>query len=85
MLYYIFLALIEWISGKHLDPVTTLNFSTFSLNYITLLVLAIELVITNKKDLSIFIRLMSYGSIFIISLILFIVGFGFYGLGTTDF
>lgn len=85
MLYYIFLALIEWISGKHIDPVTTLDFSCFSLNYVTLVVLAIELIITNKKDLSIFIRLMSFGSIFIISLIVFIIGFGFYGLATTDF
>jgi hypothetical protein len=50
-----------------------------------LIVFVVECVITSKKDLSIFIRLMSYGSIFIISLIVFIVGFGFYGLATTDY
>lgn len=48
-------------------------------------VFVIEMVITNKKDLSIFIKLMSFGSIFIVSLILFIVGFGFYGIATTDY
>jgi hypothetical protein len=44
-----------------------------------------ELLITSKKDLTIFIKLMSYGSIFIISLILFIIGFGFYGIGSTHY
>ena len=47
--------------------------------------MGVELLITAKKDLSIFIRLMTYGSAFIISLILFIIGFGFYGLGTTHY
>jgi TctA family transporter len=50
-----------------------------------LAVFAIEFVITLKKDLTIFIKLMSFGSIFIISLILFIIGFGFYALGSTHF
>lgn len=44
-----------------------------------------ELIITAKKDLSIFIRLMTYGSAFIIALIVFIIGFGFYGVGTTHY
>lgn len=50
-----------------------------------LVVFAVEFVITLKKDLSIFIKLMSFGSIFIISLILFIIGFGFYALASTKF
>jgi uncharacterized membrane protein YczE len=48
-------------------------------------VLAVELLITAKKDLSIFIRLMTYGSAFIMALIVFIIGFGFYGIGTTHY
>jgi hypothetical protein len=44
-----------------------------------------ELLITAKKDLSIFIRLMTYGSAFIIALVLFIIGFGFYGIGNTTY
>jgi len=85
MLYFITLALIEWIFRKHLDPILTADFGNFSLAYMALVVFAIEFVITLKKDLSIFIKLMSFGSIFIISLILFIIGFGFYALATTHF
>ena len=44
-----------------------------------------EAVISSKKDLSIFISMMSYGSAFIIALIIFIVTFGFYGLATTNY
>jgi len=51
----------------------------------SLLVFGIEMVITAKKDLSIFIRLMAYGSAFIMALILFIIGFGFYGFGSTHY
>ena len=85
MLYFIILALIEWIFGTHIDPVTSAKFDTFSLAYMALIVFAVEYVITLKKDLTIFIKLMTFGSIFIISLILFIIGFGFYALATTDF
>lgn len=85
MLYFIMLAIIEWIGGHHIDPITSADFSRFSLSYMALIVFAVEFVITLKKDLSIFIKLMSFGSIFIISLILFIIGFGFYALGTTNF
>lgn len=85
MLYYVLLALIEWIFRKHIDAVTTADFSSFSLAYMALIVFAVEFTITLKKDLTIFIKLMSFGSIFIMALILFIIGFGFYALGTTHF
>ena len=85
MLYFITLALIEWIFRTHIEAVTTADFSKFSLAYMALVVFAVEFTITLKKDLTIFIKLMSFGSIFIISLILFIIGFGFYALGTTHF
>lgn len=85
MLYFILLALIEWIFRTRIEAVTTADFSHFSLAYMALVVFAIEFTITLKKDLTIFIKLMSFGSIFIVALILFIVGFGFYALGTTNF
>jgi hypothetical protein len=85
MLYYIALGLADWISGNNYKPVNSADFSTFSLAYMAILVFLIELLVTSKKDLSIFIRLMSYGSAFIIALILFIIGFGFYGVATTDY
>ncbi len=79
------LALIEWIGKTPIEPITDANFSHFSLSYMALIVFAVEFTITLKKDLTIFIKLMSFGSIFIISLILFIVGFGFYAVANTDF
>lgn len=87
MLYYIVLAILQWTGaiGKDFKPVTTADFTVFSQAYITLFVLGMELFITAKKDLSIFIRLMTYGSAFIIALIVFIIGFGFYGVGTTHY
>lgn len=85
MLYFIMLALIEWIFKTEITPVTTAKFDCFSLAYMAIIVFAVEFVITLKKDLSIFIKLVSFGSIFIISLILFIVGFGFYAFTNTDF
>jgi hypothetical protein len=71
--------------GIDCTTVTSADFTVFSQAYITLIVLAVELLITAKKDLSIFIRLMTYGSAFIMALIVFIIGFGFYGLGTTHY
>lgn len=50
-----------------------------------IIVFVIECLITSRKDLSIFIRLMSYGSAFIMALIAFIIGFGFYGIATTHY
>jgi hypothetical protein len=87
MLYYIVLALLEWTHAIPYDfkPVTSADFTVFSQSYVTIFILAMELLITAKKDLSIFIRLMTYGSAFIIALILFILGFGFYGLGTSRY
>jgi len=85
MLYFLMLALIEWIGKKEMVPITSADFSHFSLSYMALIVFAVEFTITLKKDLTIFIKLMSFGSIFIISLILFIIGFGFYAIANTHF
>ena len=45
----------------------------------------IEILVTSRKDLSIFIKLVSYGTFFIVALILFIVGYGIYGISNTDY
>jgi hypothetical protein len=85
MLYYIALALGDWILAKDFQPINSATFSQFSLSYMAIIVFIMEVFITSKKDLSIFIRLMSYGSAFIMALIVFIIGFGFYGFGTTHY
>lgn len=43
------------------------------------------LFITAKKDLSIFIKIISYGAYFVSLLIITIVGFGIYSFTNTDF
>ena len=85
MLYFLSLALLKWIFKIDLVPVTSADFSVYSLAYTAIFVFVLEFVITLKKDLSIFIRLISFGSIFIIAIILFIVGFGFYSFTNTHF
>ena len=87
MLYYIALALGDWIINPDVPykPINNADFSQFSLAYMAILVFVLEMIITARKDLSIFIRLMSYGSAFIMALIVFIIGFGFYGIATTNY
>jgi hypothetical protein len=85
MLYSIILALADWITNSKIEPVNNADFAKFSLAYMALVVFIMEVIITAKKDLSIFIRMVSFGSAFIIALIVFIIGFGFYGLGSTTY
>ena len=49
------------------------------------MIFIVEIFITMKKDLTIFIKLVSYGTFFIVTLMLFIVGVGFYSLANTHF
>jgi amino acid permease len=87
MLYYIALALGDWIINPAVPykPINDAVFNQFSLAYMAIVVFVIEMIITAKKDLSIFIRLMAYGSAFIMALIIFIIGFGFYGFASTHY
>ncbi len=85
MLYPIILALIEWIGRHKIDLVTEPRFDTFSQAYTAIIIFFIEVAIVCRKDLSIFIKVMTYGSFFIVSLMLFIVGVGFYGMFNTHY
>ena len=85
MMYFLLLALLEWIFGKHIDPVLVASVNEFSLTYVVIFAFFMELLITSRKDLSIFIRLISFGSVFILLLNLLIFGTGFYGIATTNY
>lgn len=85
MLYPIILAPIDWFSTSNVYEETGLSFTDFSPAYVTLMIFAIEVVITMRKDLTVFIKVASFGSIFIISLILFIIGVGIYSLTNTTY
>lgn len=86
MLFQIMCALIEWISGTHIDPANTdFDLSSFSQTYAALIVFSVQVFVTMKRDLTVFIKLMSYGSYFIMALMLFIVAVGIYGFTNTNY
>jgi hypothetical protein len=62
-----------------------LHLDTFSASYVALAMYVILVSVSMKKDLSIFIKLSSFGVVCVISLILFVVGFGFYSIGTSNY
>ena len=50
-----------------------------------MLVFSVQVFITMKRDLSVFIKLMSFGTYFIMALMLFIVAVGIYGFTNTHY
>ena len=65
--------------------VLTGDFTRFSTAYTALILFAMFCYMTNKRDLTTFIKIISYGAIFVSSLIIFIIGFGIYGFTNTDY
>jgi amino acid permease len=61
------------------------DFEHFSPSYIALGMYVILVSVSMKKDLSIFIKLSSIGVLCVISLILFVIGFGFHSIGNTSY
>jgi len=64
---------------------TTSTFSAFSQAYCGFIMYPILILLTMKKDLSIFMRVGSFGVIFILFLMLFIVTVGVKSLDNTEF
>ena len=85
MLFQIVLAPVDWARTNPVDEPSDVTFSEFSVQYMTVLIFVIECFITMKKDLRIFIKVASYGTFFIIALILFIIGVGIYSLTNTPY
>jgi hypothetical protein len=88
-LFPILLLLIESISGKD-KPESFLNnrdviFDQFSYTWTVFIVFGILMLLTVKKDMAIFIKLTTYGVIFTIGIIVFVVAIGFQGLSRGDF
>ena len=70
------LALYVWISGKdenevHYKPDP--SWEWFGSNYTALLIFAIVTIVCNKKDIRIFMKIGSFGVIFVCMLMIFIV------------
>ena len=62
-------------SLKHVD------FSEFSYSWTVIIVFGLLMLLTAKKDMAIFIKIATYGVIFTIFIIIFVISVGAYGLG----
>ena len=50
-----------------------------------MIMFVLQAFLTNRRDLGFFIRIISFGAIFIFLLVFSIIGFGFYGLSNTKY
>lgn len=78
------MVIIELISGKDKPPGfindRSVNFSEFSYTWTVIIVFIILMLLTAKKDMSIFIKAATYGVIFTIIIIIFVIVVGIYGI-----
>ena len=74
------------ITGKHVDQIeTNVNFSEFSYSYTCIIVMLILIGLTLIKNLSIFVKMNTFGVVFVTMIIIFVVGVGIYALTNTNF
>ena len=86
LLYPMCLALLKWIFDYQLPYNPGLQtFSSFSQQWLAIVVYIMMLVVCLKKDLSFFIKLSSYGSILLITISVFIITVGAYSFTNTNF
>ena len=85
LLYPMTLAVYAWCSGN--DPSFTLEptFSHYSVSYCALILFLALSIITMKKDLSVFLKVGSFGVIFVFMLIIFIIMTGIIAMTNTEF
>lgn len=78
-------ALLKWTFGVESKFTLEPAFNRFSLQYSWLILTAILFPVISMKEISIFIRLNVFGSVFVMMVLLFIVSYGFYGLFSTKY
>jgi len=86
MLYPICMAVATYTSGNHYDNISALpDLQSFSSSYTALFLFGFLVIVCSKKDLGIFMRIGSFGVIFIVMLMAFLMAMGFIALGDTSF
>ena len=88
VLYPMILAIYVWCSGKDESEVTYRedpSWDWFSSNYTALLIFAIVTIVCNKKDIRIFMKIGSFGVIFVCMLMVFIIYQGIKSLSNTTY
>jgi amino acid permease len=83
MLYPMIMAIYTWISGDKITLSLDPTFKHWSISYVSLILFVALVIICSKKDLAIFLRIGSFGVIFIIMLVVFIIAMGIISLGET--
>jgi len=84
-MYPIILCIISWCTGQKHDYYTTSTFKHFSQSYCAFILFPILVYLCSKKDLSIFMKVGSFGVIFIVFLMAFIVTVGVEGFTNTNY
>ena len=80
------LAIYSWCTGttaknSSVDP----SFTRFSTSYVSLVLFVVLVIISNKKDINIFMRIGSFGVIFVVLLMIFIIATGVVAFTDTKF
>jgi hypothetical protein len=89
VLYPMVLAVYVWTTGRY-DDVTyksssDTTFEWFSSNYTAMFLFIVITAICSKKDLKVFMRVGSFGVIFVVMLMIFIIYTGINSMSNTDF
>jgi len=85
VLYPILLAIYVWCSGANPEYQDKPTFSSFSTSYCAIFLFPILVWLCSKKDLKVFMKVGSFGIVFVVFLMLFIVTTGIISLGNTQF
>lgn len=63
----------------------SIDFHEFNYSWTCFIILGVLLILTAKKDLGVFVKINTIGVIFVIIVILFVLGVGFYSFSNTHF
>jgi hypothetical protein len=85
MLYPLVLAIYSWVSNTNPIFQPDPTFKHFSMNYCAAVLAVLLIWICSKKDLSMFMRIGSFGVIFIMGFVIYIIYNFFYAIETTSF
>lgn len=85
MFYPIILCLYSWISGNNPTYYADPTFAHFSQSYCAIFLAIVLIAICSKKDMNIFMRIGSFGVIFIMLFVIYIVFNFFVATGNTEF
>ena len=73
VLYPMCLAIYAWTSGTHPEYYSDPTFQHFSSSYTALVLFVVLIILCSKKDIQIFMKIGSFGVVFVVMLMIFII------------